>query len=106
METLRVIFRREKNGDILAVFPDEPGRYDPATCMCYAHIGQHGCVHMDYVLRNTKPALAGSYDTLLRELQGIYEQGEEAVKLIPSTNWQTARTDFLRRKNVLGTRES
>lgn len=83
LETLPVLFRAEKSGQfkghVTAVFPTLPGTgaYDFTT---YAHVGQHGTGTMGWYY-TTRPAKPEEYAALLRELQGIYEMGEGAVKL-------------------------
>ena len=37
-----VIFRRFKEGDVIALFPLECGTSSPYTCGSYQHVGQHG----------------------------------------------------------------
>jgi hypothetical protein len=66
-----VCFRREDNGDIVALMPEIPGTCDPYTMTCYVHIGQHGSACMDYVRDSTKPATEAEYRPLLRELENI-----------------------------------
>jgi hypothetical protein len=79
---LPVIFRMEGKGadaTPIAFFPTEP---DTATTMtCYSHVGQHsgasfGFYHMT---RNAKPE---DYAALLAELRGIYETGDDPVRLV------------------------
>jgi hypothetical protein len=36
-----VIFRKIR-GEVIALFPTEPGTSDPRTCWSYTHTGQHG----------------------------------------------------------------
>ena len=85
MDTMRVVFRADKSDDeVTAVFPDETWRH-PSWGMgtltaCYAHIGQHGDCSLDWY-RTTRPATESEYATLLQELRGIYESGDEPVKL-------------------------
>ena len=39
----KVIFRKLKDGDIIALFPELPGDMNPYhTCESYMHVGQHG----------------------------------------------------------------
>jgi len=63
-----VMFRKEKDNTILAVFP-----YDIAdqegNIMGYAHLGQHTAVCWDFVLFDTKPA--NEFDDLKKELESI-----------------------------------
>jgi hypothetical protein len=70
-EKTDVIFRKEKNGDILAVFPYEPYNDIIGLVGCYAHVGQHSGCQYDYVRQETKPAQPNEYNDLLNELKGI-----------------------------------
>lgn len=67
-ETL-VIFRKWSNGDIIALFPLEPGDCSGVYCMSYEQIGQHGQAATD--LPNTEPATPEEYSNLARELRSI-----------------------------------
>lgn len=71
----RVVFRRWKEGDVIALFPDQPeGRglvnYYIARDT-YQHVGQHGAADYHGVVRDTKPAKPAEYRDLLRELKGV-----------------------------------
>ncbi len=87
-EELPVIFRAFDNSqglEILALFPTE--KYTdarPELITCYAHIGQHGCAHID-ATQEGRPATPAEYADLLAELRGIYETshapGDPIVKL-------------------------
>lgn len=78
--TLDVIFRAQvdpitrKVDNVTAVFPSLPATRDPLQMLCYAHIGQHGAAHRDWVRYNTRPATPDEYAPLLRELREIYER--------------------------------
>lgn len=64
-----VIFRKEKDGEILALFP-----YDiwySSDVMSYAHVGQHSGACYNGTIRETKPASREDYTDLLNELQQI-----------------------------------
>lgn len=72
METIRVSFRIDRNGDpasLTAVLPDLPA--NPGHMVCYAHIGQHSECTRDWYY-STRPAFPREYRGLLRELRGIY----------------------------------
>ena len=69
--TTKVVFRRYPEGDIIALFPDEPGTRDPATCMSYQTLGQHGAADYAGVIMETKPATAAEHAALTRELLAI-----------------------------------
>lgn len=63
-----VMFRKFREGDIIALFPYEPGTNDPGTCESYMHLGQHH--HADPLLvRETRPAKPEEYAALKRELE-------------------------------------
>lgn len=64
-----VIFRKYTDGEIIAVFPYEPGTNDPATCSAYVHNGQHVSVDPVAVVKRTTLATYGEYDPLRKELE-------------------------------------
>ena len=75
-----VVFRRENNGEILAVFGEiADNNYN---LVCYAHIGQHAACSLEYY-RNTKPASAGEYQNLLNELKYIGYDDLKICKRLP-----------------------
>ena len=60
----RVIFRKFKDGDVIAWLPDIPA--NPGRCMSYMHIGQHG---EGIYPANTVPATVAEYRSLAEELR-------------------------------------
>jgi hypothetical protein len=71
MTATKVIFRKFKEGDVIALFPREPGTNDPyGTCMSYQHIGQHGAADTG-IVSITKLAKPAEYAALARELRSI-----------------------------------
>lgn len=66
-----VVFRKFPDGQIIALFPGEPGAdRDPRySCSSYMHIGQHGAADYQAVIRSTRPATADEYGPLRRELE-------------------------------------
>ena len=64
-----VIFRKEKDGEILAVFPYLS--YRNYTIDCYAHLGQHHTCTWPYVRDCTKKAIPEEYKHLYNELVSI-----------------------------------
>lgn len=67
---IAVIFRKFKNGEIIALFPELPGTNDPETCLSYQQIGQHGSAGVDLCDR-TKPAKPEEFASLQAELESI-----------------------------------
>lgn len=65
---METIFRKESDGEILAVFVDSV-YWD--FCECYAHVGQHGTCAIAYVINETTPATPEEMEPLCRELRGI-----------------------------------
>jgi len=64
-----VIFRTDKDGEVTAVFPTQPGgRIGDGTFLCYAHVGQHGGCSLGWY-QTTRPAKASEYADLKRELE-------------------------------------
>lgn len=66
-----VIFRREKDNTIIAVFPYDIASLSKDSVTCYVHIGQHTGATWNYVLADTKPAKANEYTELFEELESI-----------------------------------
>lgn len=64
-----VVFRRYKEGDIIALFPLDIN-YPDGCCESYQHIGQHGAADYYHVVKGTKPAQPFQYANLQRELEG------------------------------------
>ena len=68
----KVIFRKDKDGDVIAFFPEEGYRYDsPHLMMSYQHVGQHGAASIYYYYKDTVPAAPEDYADLLSELTRI-----------------------------------
>ena len=67
-----VFFRKEEDGEILAVFAFDYRRgANGGTFGCYAHIGQHSECCLDYIKESTKPATRDEYAPLLSELRQV-----------------------------------
>lgn len=65
-----VIFRKEIDRTILAIFPAQVGTNNHNTCECYANIGQHATMQKEYYY-NTKPTIGSEYKELFEELESI-----------------------------------
>lgn len=83
LEDFPVLFRWEgtkrKGRNVVAFFPYSGA--NRGRIVCYAHIGQHAEADHTY-LAKTKPATDADAADLLRELRGIYETGDDAVRLV------------------------
>ncbi len=60
----------KKNGDLFAFFPEDQYARDPKVKTSYAHVGQHGPCHVDY-LKGAKKAKPEEYKDLANELESI-----------------------------------
>ena len=85
-----MIFRKEKNGDILAVFPYEPYNDTHNVMACYVHVGQHGGCHFDYALKETKPAKPEEYADLYKELESLGYN----IKVVKRRNYDRYLTEL------------
>jgi hypothetical protein len=66
----KVIFRKFKDGEIIAIFPELQANENKQYCMSYLHVGQHGAA--DYCLINgLKPATPEEFASLKEELESI-----------------------------------
>jgi len=78
-EFTEVVFRKEKDGSILAVFPYII--HHGITVTCYAHIGQHSaCLYSEYAMQCCKPATAAEYKDLFDELENSVGYRLKVVK--------------------------
>lgn len=66
-EETAVMFRKFKDGEIIALFPYEPER-TYGTCNSYMHIGQHGTADLSGIIGRTMPATEEEYEDLYLEL--------------------------------------
>lgn len=67
MSETPVVFRKYRDGEIIALFPTLPGGR-PGECMSYVHLGQHGAADYGHVIRSTFPARPDEYTDLQAEL--------------------------------------
>lgn len=67
----KVVFRKWKEGDVIALFPDEPCSRHNYTTTSYMHTGQHGAADYTGVIAATQPACEHEYQDLLAELKSI-----------------------------------
>ena len=66
----KVIFRKSR-AEVLAIFPENPATHDGRTCVCYAHIGQHGACDPWIWRRGYRLATPEEYAPLKAELERI-----------------------------------
>lgn len=69
MEQTKVIFRKFKDGEIIALLPDE--KWNDGLVCSYMHVGQHCSAVYRHILSVTKLATKSEYAPLLKELRRI-----------------------------------
>ena len=67
----KVIFRKCKEGDIIALFPEELNNPSDYSIVSYMHVGQHGGADYEHIIQTTAPATESKYADLLAELKSI-----------------------------------
>lgn len=67
----KVVFRKWKNGNIIALFPYQPWSRQGYMTTSYMHVGQHGAADYTGVISRTTPAREDEYRDLLSELRSI-----------------------------------
>lgn len=73
MNKVKVIFRKNKNNDVVAFFPEV------RNIMSYMHTGQHSEASYEFYL-TTRKANKNEYTDLFAELCKIYDDCELVVK--------------------------
>lgn len=77
MEKVKVIFRKDKEGNVIAFFPE--ARVNRGNVMSYMHIGQHSEASYGFYME-TKNATKEEYSPLLQELTKVYHDCTLVVK--------------------------
>ena len=64
-----VVFRRDREGVIFAMFPELPADNYGVYCTCYQTVGQHCAADYLGCVANSRPARSDEYADLLTELK-------------------------------------
>lgn len=70
IDITKVIFRKFKDGEVIALFPELPGSMSLSHCQSYMHIGQHGTSSTS-IYYDTKPVKPIDYMCLKTELWSL-----------------------------------
>ena len=82
MITTKVIFKKFKNGEVIALFPEEPNSiHESNTCMSYQHVGQHGGASIT-LCHELSPAKPEEYEALHKELIAVGYTSLKVVKRV------------------------
>lgn len=84
-ETLKVVFRKFNNGEIIAIFPELTHRGYRVTT--YMHIGHHSEDDHHAIVQQTKLASENEYQDLLKELEKIYFEYDLRVMKKLNVKW-------------------
>jgi hypothetical protein len=76
---LPVIFRREKDGTVIAFFPTILADPNIGNCLCYCHIGQHCAASKEFYQKDTRSASPYEYRELFTEL---VERGYSDLQIV------------------------
>lgn len=87
--TTKVVFRKYKEGEVIALFPLVPHDVQGIYCTAYVHIGQH-CAADTRLVADTKRATPEEYAALEKELE---QRGYnlEIIQRIPVNAYQVRR---------------
>jgi hypothetical protein len=66
-----VVFRKWKNGSLIALFPELPADIHGRYCDAFEHVGQHGGADYFGVIQQTKPCSLDDATDLITELRTI-----------------------------------
>lgn len=69
METTTVIFRKDREGTVFALFPELPSDDQGLFCTAYQHVGQHCAADFQGCVSQSRPAKADEYADLFEELE-------------------------------------
>jgi hypothetical protein len=91
----KVVFRKwpEKDGGILALFPEIPADIHGNNCQTYEHIAKHGGADFALCVRKTRPAAPGEYADLKEELEKIGYRVDVVDKITPAMVEARRRAD-------------
>lgn len=92
---VKVVFRLNNNGQILALMPYEIANHS-SMCSSYQYIGQLSAADYTHCIRSTKPAKPVEYAVLKRELENI-GYSVEVVNRINADMFQHAIFEFNKR---------
>jgi hypothetical protein len=92
-ETLPVIFRKFKDGEVIAFFPTMVESFSPWECGSYMHIGQHSVASTELITLLDKCNI-NEYAPLLNELKTIYDHVQlEVVNRSNKTYYNSRMTE-------------
>ena len=86
----KVIFRKFRNGEVIALFPQEPATPDGCGCMSYMHVGQHGSAD-PLIVNATRPAMPCEYADLYNELKSIGYNDLVVCKRFDKNDYKTRK---------------
>jgi hypothetical protein len=83
-----VVFRFDKTYGVYALFPYEIEGI--ATCLSYAHVGQHSAANYQNCVNTTRPATEAEYKDLFNELENSVGYKLKVIKKFNYDKWRKA----------------
>ena len=68
MNSTAVIFRKDREGEIFALFPEVPADNYGRYCLAYQHVGQSCAADYRGCIQHSRPAAPNEYRELLTEV--------------------------------------
>jgi len=97
-----IVFRKDRTGEITAVFLNEINHHSRLELVCYAHMGQHGGCSIGW-LYETEPAKPKDYQSLLKELVDVIGYKDLKIKTrLPK--YQNTIATIVKEQKALATR--
>ena len=87
-----VVFRRWKNGGLIALFPELPADIFGDFCDAYETVGQHGGADYHGVIQQTKPCSVSDAANLAAELRTIGYELKPMRRVSPIHHERRRRT--------------
>lgn len=91
-DVTKVVFRKFKEGDVIALFPEVATDRQGINCLSYQHIGQHGAAST-LIVNSTTLATESEYADLKRELENRIGYNLKVCKRITRQMDEARRAD-------------
>lgn len=91
----KVIFRKFKDGDIIAIFPEIPASPHAHDCLSYQIIGEHSSCWPILIIPESSPATPSEYGPIMRVLTHIRGYKLKVLKRYNHMYYYSLRKDEL-----------
>lgn len=94
-EYTEVVFRKWKDGDIIALFPYDFDDYNGILCNSYMHVGQHSSADYFHIVGNSRLATKEEYQDLFNELENHVGYKLKVIKKVNGAKWRKEREKYM-----------